>query len=104
MADALRATGEDWPMEDRLRRARINAGYRTPAEFALVSGISKSTVCNAESGRHAPSRLVITAWAATTGKTVGFLVTGDATVSDEDAYSELARRRSACNALDLEAA
>ncbi len=75
---ALHVTDDDWPMEDRLRRSRINAGYKTPAEFAIKTGISKSTICNAEAGRHTPSRLVLEKWAEVTGKTVLFLLHGEA--------------------------
>ena len=64
---------DDWPfpwtLGDRLRKARVNAGYNAQT-FAAMIGISRESARKYERDIIAPKLPVLTAWAHATGCTV----------------------------------
>ncbi len=64
-----------WTIADRLRKAREHLGLEQ-IEFAEASGISRTTVSNAETGRTVPHRSTLALWSATTGVSLEWLETG----------------------------
>ena len=70
----LSQTGEApvWTLADRLRKAREHARL-TQQELADHIGISRASVVNYETGRHAPSRPVLLSWSMATGVDMGWL-------------------------------
>jgi transcriptional regulator with XRE-family HTH domain len=52
----------EWTLADRLRKARELAGY-SQAELAAATGISRQSVNSYETGRTAPRRPQLLAWA-----------------------------------------
>lgn len=70
-------------IQQRLRIARENARLDQTALAGLI-GIAKTSVSNAESGRHQPRKIVLNAWAMATGVPVTWLATGRAPGSAVD--------------------
>lgn len=71
------ATGKwhQFGLPDRLRAAREGAGI-DQRTFADITGISKATIYNYESGRTTPRRPQLIAWAMATGYDLEWLTTG----------------------------
>jgi transcriptional regulator with XRE-family HTH domain len=57
----------EWTLGDRLRKARIVAGFEEQRSFAAVLGISQPSISNYEADRTRPNRLVLREWARLTG-------------------------------------
>lgn len=57
----------EWTLGDRLRKARLDAGYRDVQAFADLIGVSRNSVPNWESDRHRPREIALRAWALATG-------------------------------------
>lgn len=55
-----------WTLADRLRKARIYAGY-DQTELEARTGISRQSISNYENGRTVPSRPVLLSWAIACG-------------------------------------
>ncbi len=74
------ATGRaipDFPLQDRLRRAREFARM-DQLVLAAAMGISRTSVGNYENGRRVPSKPYLRAWAEVTGVDLTWLETGKA--------------------------
>lgn len=67
----------------RLRIAREAAGLEQ-AELANLIGISRTSVSNAESGKSAPRKITLNAWALATGVPVSWLQNGETPAPDDD--------------------
>lgn len=65
----------EWTIADRLRKAREATGL-DQTEFAKLIGVSRGTVSNYERGVDSYKRPVLLAWAADTGVTVDWFMTG----------------------------
>lgn len=63
-------------MRHRLRIAREYAGYDRD-QLADLIAVSRNTIGNAESGRAAPRRIMINAWALACGVPVSWILTGE---------------------------
>ncbi|KRF16803.1 hypothetical protein ASG90_09620 [Nocardioides sp. Soil797] len=64
-------------MGDRLRKAREGTGMTT-RDFAVVLGVSQSTITNAENGHTKTRRITLLMWSQVTGVPVTWLETGEA--------------------------
>lgn len=62
---------------DRLRKARESTG-RTTRDFAVLLGVSQSTIINAENDRTKTRRITLLMWSQVTGVPVTWLETGEA--------------------------
>jgi DNA-binding XRE family transcriptional regulator len=62
-------------MRHRLRIAREFAGYERD-QLAELIAVSRNTIANAETGRSAPRRIMVNAWAMACGVPVGWILTG----------------------------
>lgn len=71
-----------WTMADRMRKARMDAGY-TAAQIAEVIGISRKTVTNYENGDTVPLRAILNAWAEVTGTYVEWLRDGSLSITHD---------------------
>ena len=79
MAHALvPGTVPEWTLADRLRKAREHAGLKQ-TELAALTGISRASIVNYESGRSVPSRPVMLSWAFTCGVDLAWLA-GDPSI------------------------
>lgn len=65
-----------WTTADRLRKARDHAGL-SQADLADAMGVSRNSVSSYETGVVQPRRIVLNAWALTTGVPLSWLMTGD---------------------------
>ncbi len=72
-----------WTLSDRLRKARMFAGY-DQIEFAARVGISRATVGNYEQDRVEPKRVALIAWASVTGVPFEWLVNDESPAADSD--------------------
>lgn len=68
-------TVPDFAMRHRLQLAREHAGY-TRQQLADAIEVSRNTVLNAETGKTAPRKLMINAWALACGVPASWLATG----------------------------
>lgn len=64
-------------LSQRLRLARESAGFSNASEFARRIGVQPITVYRAESGDHTPRLDIAGRWAAETGVSLDWLVTGE---------------------------
>lgn len=60
---------------DRLRKSRETTGM-DQAAFADAIGVSRQSITNWETGKHAPKRIVLNAWSMATGVPEEWLRTG----------------------------
>ena len=65
----------EFQIRHRLALARESAGY-SRAELAETIGVSRNTVLNAETGKTAPRKLMLNAWALACGVPVDWILTG----------------------------
>ena len=68
---------------DRLRKSLRHADIGSQ-EMADYLGVSRNSVSNWINGRFVPSLAVLRAWAARTGVSLGWLVTGNPDAEDDD--------------------
>ncbi len=66
----------NWHMGDRLRKAREQVGL-DQQQLADTIGVSRRTVGNAESGKHAVRKIVLNAWSLATGVPLVWLETDE---------------------------
>lgn len=72
----------DFPLQDRLRRAREFA-QMDQMVLAAAMGISRTSVGNYENGRRVPSKPYLRAWAEVTGVDLEWLETGMAPAASD---------------------
>jgi transcriptional regulator with XRE-family HTH domain len=69
----------------RLRAARRAAKYRSAREFALKQGISQSTYSQHETGKRSLTPELLCRYAKLLGVSPNWLLTGDASSSEDEA-------------------
>jgi transcriptional regulator with XRE-family HTH domain len=72
-----------WNLQDRLRKAREDAGFDQVA-LADLLGVSRRTVSNAERASVQVRRITINAWALATGVDLAWLLTGECAIRDSN--------------------
>jgi transcriptional regulator with XRE-family HTH domain len=73
----------EWTLADRLRKARDDAAMKQ-TELAEETGIARSSIVNYESGKSAPRRPALAAWAFACGVSFDWLAYGTVTNDPED--------------------
>lgn len=72
-----------WNLQDRLRKAREDAGFDQVALAELI-GVSQRTVSNAERAAVQVRRITINAWSLATGVDLEWLLTGTCAIRDSN--------------------
>lgn len=67
----------EWTLSDRLRKAREHADLKQ-TDLAELTGISRASIVNYESGKFIPRRPALAAWAMACGVSLEWLSSGDA--------------------------
>jgi len=83
MTVSVEGARPDWPLTDRLRRAREFAGL-DQAKLAVDLGVSKNTISNYERGFTRPRRSQLLAWAMATGVALAWLEDEECAVRDSN--------------------
>jgi transcriptional regulator with XRE-family HTH domain len=69
--------GTEWTVGDRLRKARITAGYKKKQEFADLLHMTVKTLTRYEDDEIVPRWVYLESIASHTGRTVDWLLKGD---------------------------